>query len=276
MEISGFKFYRIAALAALLFVLTAAGCGGEGTSAPNSPDTSAPAAESKRGQEIIAEFLKRDAAPFRKARVRFIVKTDGEPDKVYEIDTWRKQMPDATTTLSQIVKPADESDLASLTIEPAGQKATVVTYAASRNEFRETDTNKIFFGGLTAGELLGEWGKFTYRYLGEKEVNGRKLLEVEGKLKDGMSSVVARMNVLFRSDYFLPTELHLFDNTGKEIRTYKTVEFKDDTTHPYALKTEVDNPVYKSHVVIEILSQEFPKAIDDMVFTRERLKQPVK
>ena len=226
-----------------------------------------------RGTQIVAEYLKHDAAPYRKIRVRFTIKAEGEPDKIYELDTWRKQTPELTTTLSQIIKPVEDSDLASLTIEPAGQKATVVTYAASRGEFRETDTNKMFFGGLTAGELLGEWGKYGYRLVGEKDLGGRKVYEVEGGLKAGMKSVVMRTKVFFRSDNYIPAELHLFDSDRNEIRTYTVAEFNDDPTHPYAIRTEVDNPVYKAHIVIEILSQEFPATLDESIFTRDRLKQ---
>ena len=268
-----FRYRNFAAIAFLAFASLYADACRDRSSENMSPDsTTVKDSPEKRGEQIVAEYLKRDAAPFRKARVRFTIKTDGEPDKVYEIDTWRKQTPEATTTLSQIIRPVEDSDLASLTTEPAGQKTTVVTYAASRGEFRETDTNKMFFGGLTAGELLGEWGKFNYLLIAEKDLGGRKVGEVEGKLKDGMSSVVARMTVLFRSDNHLPAEIRLFDNNGREIRTYKVVEFKDDPTHPYAARTQVDNPVYKAKIVIEILSQEFPSTLDDAIFTRDRLK----
>lgn len=272
MKKSGFKYDQIAVYAIFLCLFALSGCGGK----ENPATISTPDSPAKRGEQIVAEFLKRDAAPFRKARVRFTIKTEGDADKIYEIDTWRKQTPETTTTLSQIIKPEEDSDLASLTTEPVGQKTTVVTYAASLGEFRETDTNKMFFGGLTAGELLGEWGKFDYSLAGEKDVSGKKAYEVEGKIKDGATSVVSRMTVLFRSDNYLPAEIHLFDNNGREIRTYKVTEFKDDPNHPYAAKTEVDNPVYKAHISIEILSQEFPASLDDSIFSREKLKQIVR
>ena len=71
-------------------------------------------------------------------------------------------------------------------------------------------------------------------------------------------------------------ESHLFGADAKEIRTYKTMAVKDDATHPYASRVEVDNPVYKSHVVIEILSREYPEKIDDAMFAREKLKETAK
>ena len=178
--------------------------------------------------------------------------------------------------MSQIIKPAEESDLATLAIEGTAKKTVIVTYAASRDEFRETDTNKMFFGGLTAGELLGEWGKYDYRLTGEKEIEGQKAYEVEGKLKPSAGSVVARMNVVFRADNYLPAELHLFDSTGREIRTYKVTEFKDDQAGAYAARTEADNPVYKTHIMIEFLSREFPARLEDSIFSREKLKQFVR
>lgn len=248
-------------------------CWRSGTDASKTAGNDSP---EKRGAEIVAEYLKRDAAPFRKIRVRFTIKAEDEPEKVYELDTWRKQTAEGTTTLSQIIKPAEDSDLGSLTLEPKGQKATVITYVASRGDFRETGTNKMFFGGLTAGELLGEWNKFTFKFLGEKEVGGQKFLEVEGKLRPDADSVASRMNALFRADNYIPVELHLFDVGGREIRTYKFTDFNDDPDHPYAAKTEVDNPIYKARIVIEILSREFPVSLDDAMFTREKLKDFVK
>lgn len=268
-----FKSTRIATYLIIFSLFVFAGCGSRENAAAPSDTTESP---EKRGEQIVAEYLKRDATPFRKIRVRFAIKIEGEPEKIYELDTWRKQTLDATTTLTQIVRPADESDLATLTTETVGQKTTVATYAASRDEFRETDTNKMFFGGITAGELLGEWGKFAYRLIGEKDAGGGKAFEVEGKLKEGANSVVSRMIVLFRQDNYLPAELHLFDNNGREIRTYKVAEFKDDPSHPYAAMTEVDNPVYKAHIVIEILNREFPATLDDSMFSREKLKQIVR
>lgn len=261
----------------LLSLLSAAGCGekpvGENGSQPSTGSKDTP---DKRGEEIVAEYLKRDAAPFRKIRVRFTIRAEGDPDEIYELDTWRRQTPDGTTTMSRIVKSPDNSDVGSLTLEPEGQKATIVTYAESRGEFRETDTKKMFFGGLTVGELLGEWQKYAFRLIGEKEIGGQKVFEVEGKLKPDADSIAARMNVLFRTDNYVPVELHLFDSNGREIRTYKVTDVKDDPTHPYAAKTEVDNPVYKAKITIEIVAHEFPPSIDDSIFSRDRLKQNVR
>ena len=46
--------------------------------------------------------------------------------------------------------------------------------------------------------------------------------------------------------------------------------------HPYAAKVEVDNPVYKTHIVIEILSRELPEKIDDAMFAKDKLKEPIR
>ncbi|MEO6655768.1 MAG: outer membrane lipoprotein-sorting protein [Pyrinomonadaceae bacterium] len=270
------KYKRISALTlvSVFVVVIASACGGR--SETDSAKNVTKGAPEKRGEEIVGEFLKRDASPFRKIRVRFTIKAEDEPEKVYELDTWRKQTADGTTTLSQIIKPVEDSDLGSLTIEQKGQKTTVVTYAASRGEFRETDTKKMFFGGLTAGELLGEWDKFAFKFLSEKEIGGYKVFEVEGKLKSEAESVVSRMNVLFRVENYLPAEIHLFDTTGREIRTYQFSDYKEVAEHPYAAKTEVENPVYKAKIVIEILGRELPATLDDALFTREKLKQFVR
>jgi hypothetical protein len=225
-----------------------------------------------RGRQIVDEYLKRDAAPFRKSRIRFTVTEEGEPAKVYEIESARKQTPEETVTLTQIVAPPDEA-ANSLAIESKGKKTAIVTYAASLNDFRETDSKKMFFGGLTAGELLGDWDKFNYQLVSEKNIDGIKLYEVEGRLKPEMDSVVSRMTVLFRADDYVPAESHLFGSDGKEIRVYKTAVIKEDPAHPYASRVEVDNPVYKARIVIEILSQEYPATIDDAAFSRDKLKE---
>lgn len=229
-----------------------------------------------RGYLIVAEYLQRDGSMFRKMRVRFTVRTEGEAEEIYEIDNWRKQVLGSTTTLSQIIKPEKESDLGSLTYEIQGQKTVVVSYAPSRGEFRETDTHKMFFGGLTAGELLGEWDKYDFRFTGETQIDGRMGYVVDGKLKTGQSSVASRVNVAFRTDNYVPMELRLFDANDREIRHYKTTEFKDEPDHPYASKTEVENPIYKARITIEILSREFPRTIDESMFARDKLKSFVR
>jgi hypothetical protein len=250
------------------------GCGRTSVDPGSSQANSAATAD--RGDQIVAEYLKRDAAPFRKMRVRFTIRTEGEADEIYEIDSWRKQTPDSTTTLSQIIKPDEDRDGGSLTLEVKEQKTVVVTYSQARGEFRETDTSKMFFGGLTTGELLGEWGKFSFREVGEKQLDGRKVAEVEGKLKAGETSVASKMNATFRTDNYVPVEVHMFDINDREIRTYRSVEFKDEPEHPYASKTEVENPIRKARITIEILSREYPTSIDESMFVRDKLKSFVR
>ncbi len=128
-------------------------------SAPSADNT---AMRQQRGAEVVAEYLKRDASPYRKNRVRMTIAAPSEPVKVYELEIWRKQTPAETLTLTHVVQPADESDLAALSVERKGQPAINVTYVSSTDQFRETGTNKMFFGGLTAQELLGEWDKYDY------------------------------------------------------------------------------------------------------------------
>lgn len=257
------------ALMTVLFTAAMMGCDGGANSAA-SEATAGQSAE-KRGAEIVADFLKRDAAPLRKIRVRFTVRPEEGAEKIYELETWRRQTAEGTDTLTQVVKPADETG-ATLAIERPGQKTVVVAYSRSQDEFKEMDTNKMFIGGLTAGELLGEFSKYNYGFLGEKQADGRPANEVEGKLKPAAISIAPRIDILFGSDNNFPLELHLFDNTDREIRTYKVTELKDDA-HPYAARTEIDNPIYKAKIIVEILSREFPEKADDAVFSREYLRQ---
>jgi hypothetical protein len=229
-----------------------------------------------RARQIVDEYLRRDAAPARKSRIRFTVSENGEPDNVIVIDNWRRQTAEETTTLTQIVTPSEDAGLGTLTFEAKGKRTVVVTYAASREEYSETDTGKMFFGGLTAGELLGEWDKFDLNYIGEKDLGGVKVFDVEGKLKAGQDSVVSRLDALFRQDNYVPAELHLFGPDGREIRTYKTTAVAGDPSRPYASRMEVENNIRKSHIVIEVLSREYPATIDDSMFNREKLKRPVR
>src|SRR5262245_57612418 len=262
----GMKFFG----SVLICVLVTFGCsdsGTVGTTPANQPESGAAA---NRGNEIIAEFLKRDAAPLRKNRVRLTITSETEPKKVYELDTLRKQQGNETTTLTQIVKPAEDTDLASLTVESEGKPTSVTTYVASMDEFRETDTGRMFFGGLTAGELLGEWNKFDYRLLGEKTLDGQKVYELEGKLKKQGSGLIAKMIVLVNADNYLPVEIQMFDSGGRQIRTFKVTEVKSDAKGEYAARTEIENLVYNSKTVAEVLSREFPASIDEGAFARER------
>jgi len=190
------------------------GCGGSTQTTSSSP----PSKTADRGGEIVAEHLKRDASPFRKDRVRFTVKSETEPAEIFEIDVWRRQAAGQTDTMSVMVKPVEEAGTASLAIETPDKPTVNVTYAASRDEFRESDTGKMFFGGLTAQELLGEWSKYDFKFVGEKDIDGMKAFEIEGKLKDGQKSVIATNKIFFDTQNYLLLEMHLFDSGGKQMR----------------------------------------------------------
>ena len=251
----------------VVFAAFASSCGdqAENTSTANSQKKTS--GTSDRGNEIIAEYLRRDAVPLRKTRVRFNI-TSEDGVKTYEIDVWRKQAGDETTTLTQIVRPEEDSDLASLTVEAKGKPTTVTTYSDTLKDFRETDTNKMFFGGITAGELLGEWNKFDFRLI--KEDAGQ--FQLEGKLKKGESGTIARSEVTMRADNYVPTQLRLFDSSDKHIRTFDITDTKTDDHGSYASQTTIDNPIYKSKTQIEIVSREFPASVDPAMFTRDKLK----
>jgi hypothetical protein len=241
-------------------------------------EASAPSADNnamrqQRGGEIVAEYLKRDASPYRKNRVRMTIATPSEPVKVYELEIWRKQTPAETLTLTHIVQPADENDLAALSIERPGQPATNVSYVSSTDQFRETGTNKMFFGGLTAQELLGEWDKYGYQLLGEKDLNGVKVYEVEGNLKVTGYSVITRSVTLFRADNYLPAEMHLFNSEGNELRSFKVNKYGNVANRDVIWLTEINNLSRQTKITIETLALEFPEKVDEAIFTRDRLKQ---
>ncbi|MGH9875680.1 MAG: outer membrane lipoprotein-sorting protein [Pyrinomonadaceae bacterium] len=227
----------------------------------------------ERGTQIVAEYLKRDAALYRKNHIRMTITSATEPLKVYELEIWRKQTEAETLTQTHVVKPADESDLAALSIERKGQPTVNVTYVSSTDQFRETGTNKMFFGGLTAQELLGEWDKYDYSLLNEKDLNGVKVYEVEGTLEPGVESVIARTRTLFRADTNLPAEMHLFDSGGQEVRTFQVKTFRNVAGRDVIWLTEIENHLRPTKITIETLSLDFPEKADDAIFTRERLKQ---
>ncbi|HKO95971.1 MAG TPA: outer membrane lipoprotein-sorting protein [Pyrinomonadaceae bacterium] len=254
-------------LVSLLFLATA--CKRDNTSTSGVD----PAMRQQRGAEVVAEFLKRDSSPYRKNRVRMTIADPSEPMKVYELEIWRKQTPDETLTLTHVVQPADESDLAALSIERKGQPAVNVTYVSSTGEFRETGTNKMFFGGLTAQELLGEWDKYSYEWLGDKELDGVKTYEVEGQLKPGSDSILKRSRILFRADTYQPAEVHLFSADGSELRTFKVKTFRNVAGHDVMWQTDIENHARKTKITIESQAVEFPEKANDAMFTRDHLKQ---
>ena len=256
-------------IAALLFF----GCGGQGNDVPQQGGGAKQPGRNEKADEIIAEFLKRDAAPYRKVRVRFTIISESDPPKVYELDTLRRQSEDQTATLTQIIKPLEDNDLASLTIESEGKPTVVTTYSESLKDFRETDTNKMFFGGLTAGELLGEWRKFDYKVIKEEQRDGRPYYEIEGKLKKDLTGVIARTEISMDGSDLVPRQLRLFDVSGRQIRTFTIKDVRSDSKGAFAAVTEADNPIYKTKVLIEVQNREFPERIDDAMFTKERLKQ---
>jgi hypothetical protein len=238
---------------------------------PNGSDFTAMRHE--RGTQIVAEYLKRDAAPYRRNRVRMTITSTSEPLKIYELEIWRKQTEAETLTQTHVVQPADESDLAALSIEKKGEPTVNVSYVSSTDQFRETGTNKMFFGGLTAQELLGEWNKYDYSLLEEKDLGGVKVYEVEGTLKPGTESVIARTRTLFRGDTYLPSEMHLFDSGSQEVRTFQVKTYRNVAGRDVVWLTEIENHLRQAKITIETLSLEFPDKADEGIFTRDRLKQ---
>lgn len=252
----------------LLNLVILAGCGNG--PAPAHDDAALP---NQRGAEVVAEYLKRDAAPYRKNRIRLTIASPSEPVKIYELEIWRKQTPAETLTLTHVVQPAAESDLAALSIEKKGEPTINVTYVSSNGQFRETGTNKMFFGGLTAQELLGEWDKYDYTLRGEKDLQGVKVYEVEGKLKPGADSPIAQTRTLFRADTYLPAEMYLFNSGGEQVRTFRVANFRNVAGRDVIWATEIENHVRQAKITIEMLNVEFPEKVDDAMFTREHLKR---
>jgi len=225
-----------------------------------------------RGEQIISEFLKRDFAPFRQSRMRFTI-TEKEEEIIYEVDVWRKQLENSSLTLTHIVKPTEDRDLSTLIEEHSDKETVVTTYIKSQNQFRETKPNKSFFGGVPTQELIGEWSKFKFTFLGEKELNGIKVFEVEGKLIPGKSSQADKMSVSFRVDNYLPAEIQIYNNVGKKLRTFRIKDYKSEANHPYISKTEIENHVFQTYLTVEVLSLSYPERIDDAFFTREKLQE---
>jgi outer membrane lipoprotein-sorting protein len=256
----------------LLLVFASISCGSAESDRAASNGQSKQTTGKDKADEIIAEFLKRDAAPYRKVRVRFTITSESDSTKIYELDTWRRQSENQITTLTQIVKPAEDSDLASLTVETAGQPTVVTTYSATLKDFRDTDTNKMFFGGITAGELLGEWGKFDYKMLKEETRDGHPFYQIEGKLKKDQNGVINRIEIDMDGSDYVPRELRVFDASGRQIRTFTIRDVKTDPKGAYAASMEADNSVYKTKMLIEVLGREFPDHLDDTMFTKDRLK----
>ena len=131
----------------------------------------------------------------------------------------------------------------------------------------------MFFGGLTAQELLGEWDKYDYGLIDEKDPGGVKVYDVEGTLKPSADSTISRTRTLFRADTYLPAEMHLFNSEGKELRTFRVKQFRNLAGREAVWVTEIENHIRPTKITIESLSLEWPEKLDDAVFTRDRLKQ---
>lgn len=249
-----------------------------GKTSPNvsSPEKDPERIARERGAQIIAEYLKREAAPYRQTRVRLTVSSAGDQTQVYELDVWRKQTADETLTLTQIAQPAAQRDVASLTTERLGEDAVSITYLTANDQFRETGTNKSFFGGVTAQEFLGEWDKYDFRLVNEKDVNRVKAFEVAGQLKPKRNSIIARLTAVFREDTYLPLEMHAFNSDGEELRTFRITDYRNFSGRPVVGRMEITNHIFKTTVVVEVLNMMFPDRMDDSLFTREHLKQIAK
>ncbi len=245
------------------------GCG-KGATDEAGKATSA-AKKRQEGERIISEYLKRDSSPYRKSFIRFSIKLPNQTEEVYDLEVWRRQTSEQTDTLTQVSR-NNEGGLASLTIERNGQDTVNVSYVPANDQFRETGTNRTFFGGLTMGELLGEWQKYDSDLVAEKEVDGSRAYEVESKLKPSAESAITRFTTLFRSDNYLPIESHLFNSRDEEIRTYYVRDHRTIEGRPVVWTTEIENHANNGKIRIEMTNVSFPAKLDDAAFTREKVK----
>ncbi len=99
------------------------------------------------------------------------------------------------------------------------------------------------------------------------------MYEIENTLKPGESSTIKRFRVLIRQDTMLPSEAHVFDAQDSEIRTYRITEYRTADTHPVFWQIEIDNPVRKTRINLEVINETFNEKLDDAMFTRENLKK---
>ena len=226
-----------------------------------------------RGAEIVAEFQKRDSPPTRHVQLRMIIESPDQPQKAYEFEIWRKHDPGETKSLLHVIKPSSEKGLVSLSIQRKGQEPENVTYYPANDKFEEFNADRQAFGGLTVQEMLGDWGKYDARLIGEKDVAGVKMYEVENTLKANESSTIKRFTVLIRADNMLPAEAHVFNAQDSEIRTYRIKEYRTIEGHPTFWRIEIENPGRRTKINIEVLNESFNERLDDKLFTRENLKR---
>lgn len=226
-----------------------------------------------RGAEIVAEFQKRDSPPSRHVQLRMSIESPDQPQKTYEFEIWRKHNQDETKSLLHVTAPSSERALVSLSSQQRGQEPVNVTYSPAKNEFEEFNADRQAFGGLTVQEMLGDWGKYDARLISEKDVSGVKMYEVENTLKANESSTIKRFIVLIRSDNMLPAEAHVFNAQDSEIRTYRIKEYRTIEGHPTFWRIEIENPVRKTKINLEVLNESFNERFDDKLFTRENLKR---
>ena len=141
------------------------------------------------------------------------------------------------------------------------------------NSLEKAAQIKLFFGGLTSQELLGEWDKYKSRLISKKE--DKKIFEIESMLKKDSKSVIKRIVTHFGWDDYLPRELHLFNSEGKELRAFIINEFQTFNGKKMVSKTTIRNHIYKATIIIEVLEMSFPKSLPDKMFERESLKNYV-
>jgi hypothetical protein len=233
----------------------------------------AEARQRERGEQIVAEYRRRDGAPNRHLRLRMTMQSPNEPQRNYEFEVWRKQNQNETRTLMRVLSPQTERDLNSLSIERRGQRSENVSYRRASDEFQEFDSDRRVFGGLTVLELLGEWDNYNHRLISERETDGVRLYEVENTLKPGETSSITRFVALFRADTMLPVEAHLFNAQNVEVRSYYIREHRTVDGRPTVWRVDIENHQRNTRLGIEMLNVNFNEQLDDNLFTRENLRR---
>lgn len=129
--------------------------------------------------------------------------------------------------------------------------------------------NKAFFGAVTLQEFLGEWDKFDFRLVNEKDVNGFESYEIEGRLKAQAQFHHRAAHGSFPWRHVSACRDAGVRSDRQELRTFRVTEYHSFGDRAVVGRMEIENLIFKTTVVVEVLNMMFPDKLRDDLFTRE-------
>jgi negative regulator of sigma E activity len=230
------------------------------------------AAEEEDARALVQRMI--DSAP----RVPFFAKArlSSPGGCVRELEVRHRPSPDGAQTLMEVIEPADVKDTRFLSQErrtgpdrqfvymPAVRRAIEVMEASRSQPFLGSD---FFVSDFVAPDL----DDFTYRFVGNEEVGGRRCKLIEATPKEPAKQVYGKTIAAIDATDHTLVRTQFFDQKGNLFKVWTLTKVETIDGVPTPKVQEMENVQKGSKSRLELIEIKYRVDLPDTVFGREYL-----